>query len=78
VLLDNEYEWPAKYTFKFIVPAGKEEEVKDLFQGDFDFNEKSSSGGKYTSTTTYAIMPTAEAIIAIYETASEIEGIISL
>lgn len=77
-LLDKEYTWPAKYTFKFIVPAGKEAEIRELFDESCDIKEKSSSGGKYTSATIYAIMANADGIIAIYERASAIEGIISL
>ncbi len=77
-LLDKEYDWPAKYVFKFIVPAGKEAEVQSLFKEGCEIKEKSSSGGKYTSTTIHALMANADEIITIYEKASDIEGIISL
>jgi putative lipoic acid-binding regulatory protein len=77
-LLDNEYEWPAKYPFKFIVPSGSEAEVKSLFGGKAEIKEKSSSGGKYTSTTIYDMMTDADSILAVYRSAAKIEGIISL
>lgn len=77
-LLNIEYSWPAKYTFKFIVPTDKEQHVLDLFDNDVESTVKPSSGGKYSSITAYPIAPNAEMIIKIYQKASEIEGIISL
>jgi len=77
-LLNNEYDWPARYTFKFIVPSGKEQKVKELFKKEIEISEKSSSGGKYISTTIYTTMDSADDIITVYKQASEISGIISL
>ena len=77
-LLNKEYSWPAKYTFKFILPAGKEKEIENLFSKDVEIKKKPSSGGKYTSITIYALMPGADEIIALYREASAINGIISL
>ena len=77
-LLDEEYTWPANYIFKFIVSAEKVSEVTRLFEPEADIRIKESSKGKYTSVTVNCVMPDAGTIIAIYQKASEIEGIISL
>ena len=77
-LLDQEYSWPARYPFKFILPADEEEAVENLFKNDVEILKKPSSNGKYTSITVYAMMHNADEIITIYESASSIKGIISL
>ena len=77
-LLNGEYSWPAKYTFKFIVPADREANVTGLFSTTAEVTIKPSSGGKYTSVTAQDTMDNAEQIIDIYSKASDIEGIISL
>ncbi len=77
-LLDEEYTWPAMYTFKFIVPADKEDDVRSLFPEQAEVITKPSSKGKYTSLTSQCSMNNADEIIDIYEKAAEIEGIISL
>ena len=63
--------------FKFIVPAGKEEDVKKLFPKHTS-SEKHSKEGKYTSVTVQMMMPSSDAVVNVYEQASAIEGIIAL
>ncbi len=75
--LDQHYAWPSLYVFKFIVPAGKEEEVIKLFPMHTT-TTKPSSKGNYTSITIEIMAPSSEAVIAIYVQASEIEGIVAL
>lgn len=75
--LDQHYQWPAHYTFKFIVPSGKEPEVRSLLPGQ-PVTEKISANGKYTSVTFQLSMPSADAVIAVYERATLIEGLIAL
>ncbi|RLD24506.1 MAG: DUF493 domain-containing protein [Bacteroidetes bacterium] len=77
-LLNKEYSWPAKYTFKFILPTGKEKIIEDLFKKDVEIKTKPSSGGKYISITIYAMMSSADEILELYQQASTITGIISL
>jgi putative lipoic acid-binding regulatory protein len=75
--LDQYHTWPSIYVFKFIVPTGKEDEVKQLFP----FHpavEKLSKQGKYTSVTVEMMMPSADAVLDIYMKASKIEDIIAL
>lgn len=77
-LLNTEYSWPAKYTFKFIVPQEQEHKVESLFNNQPEIKKKASRGGKYISITIYTMMNNAEAVVSIYEAAAAIPGIISL
>lgn len=75
--LDKHYAWPSVYLFKFIVPTGKEEEVKKLFPLH-NSSEKLSKNGKYTSISVQMMMPSSDAVIDVYIRAAEIEGLIAL
>ena len=75
--LDQHYSWPSLYIYKFIVPAGKEGEVKKLFPNHI-VTEKLSRNGNYISLTVQAMEPSADAVVAIYREASTIEGIVAL
>ena len=75
--LEGYYAWPSLYTFKFIVPTGREVEVKNLFPNHTS-SEKLSKNGKYTSVTINMMMPSSDAVIEVYQSASVIEGIIAL
>lgn len=75
--LDQHYAWPSLYIFKFIVPHGKEEDVKKLFPLH-ETTEKPSSQGKYTSVTVQMMMPSSQAVIDIYTQAATIPGLIAL
>ncbi len=75
--LDKHYAWPSLYIFKFIVPLGKEKEVKQLFP-KHETSERLSKNGNYISVTTQMMMPSSNSVIAIYVKASDIEGLIAL
>ena len=75
--LDNHYAWPSLYIFKFIVPKGKEEEVRQLFPLHIP-SEKLSRQGNYTSLTVQMMMPSSASVIDVYLRASRIKGIIAL
>ncbi len=75
--LDKHYAWPSVYIFKFIVPTGKEQEVKNLFPRH-ETTDKLSKQGNYTSITVQMMMPSGDAVIEVYEKASTIEGIVAL
>lgn len=76
-LLDEEYDWPASYTFKFIVPREQLEEVEQVFPDD-DRKVRASTRGRYCSVTVTRVVISAEDVIGIYNSVSEIEGIVSL
>lgn len=76
-LLDDQNDWPAQYTFKFIAPAGRVDELKEVF-GDHPVRVRASSKGNYKSVTAQIRMSSSEEVLAIYEEASSIDGVISL
>lgn len=75
--LDEHYAWPALYTYKFIVPKGKEGEVKELFPYH-PVTERNSKQGNYISVTVQVMMQSSEAVVDIYKKAALIEGIVAL
>ncbi len=75
--LENEYEWPALYTFKFIVPRQEVEKVRNLFT-NHEVSEKASSKGNYVSVTSKIMSESSQHIIDIYIEANKIEGLIAL
>ncbi|HEY0654624.1 MAG TPA: DUF493 family protein [Chryseosolibacter sp.] len=75
--LDQHYAWPSLYIFKFIVPKGKEDELKNLFP-QHNSTEKQSKNGNYSSITIQMMMPSSKAVIEIYRQAATIEGLIAL
>ena len=75
--LDRNYSWPALYIYKFIVPRGKEEDVRRLFPLHTT-SEKESRNGNYVSLTFQMMMPSSIAVVEVYRKASVIEGLIAL
>ncbi|MEO1054838.1 MAG: DUF493 family protein [Bacteroidota bacterium] len=75
--LDQQHDWPSLYTFKFIVPKGKEGEVKEIFPNN-EATLKASKNGNYTSLTIQLLAPSSDVVIEKYVAAHEIEGIIAL
>ncbi len=75
--LDQEYDWPAEYLFKFIVPVVQESELLRLFEG-FPVSTKYSKNKNYISLTSKVLINSSEEVIKIYQDAYLIEGIISL
>lgn len=76
-LLDDQNDWPTRYTFKFIVPASNVEAVKDVF-GGHPVRIRSSSKGTYKSVTAHMKVASSQAVIETYKEASSIEGVIAL
>ncbi|MFB6272572.1 MAG: DUF493 domain-containing protein [Salinibacter sp.] len=76
-LLDDQNDWPAQYTFKFIAPAGQLDELKAVF-GEHPVRVRESSKGNYKSVTAHLRMSSSEEVIEIYEEASTIEDVIAL
>jgi hypothetical protein len=75
--LDQHHSWPMLYMFKFIVPKGKEEELRNLFPLHTP-SEKESRNGNYISLTLQMMMPSGNAVVNVYQKVSAIEGIIAL
>ncbi|MBL7945675.1 MAG: DUF493 family protein [Flavobacteriales bacterium] len=78
--LEKIQEWPSVYMYKFIFepdPA-RVDRVVALFPPESEILRKYSSGGKYLSITVKEVMMSADDVVARYEKASEIPGIITL
>ena len=76
--LDKQYQWPALYTFKFIAPLNKVEEVKKLFHGHI-IKEKPSSKGNYISLTVSLMAGSSDQVMDYYIKVHNIGGgVISL
>ncbi len=76
--LDQNHTWPCQYMFKFIVPVGQEQLVFDLFESQDAIRTRTSRNGRYISVTAKCRMHSSEEVIAVYDAASHIEGIIPL
>ena len=75
--LEAQHDFPGPYTFKFIIPEGKKDEVvARLPKGELSY--KASSGKKYTSITLKATMKSSDEVIDIYTEVAKIEGVLSL
>ncbi len=76
-LLESEHEWPGAYTFKFVVPQADLPTLSSLFP-DAAPQLRPSSGGKYVGATYTMTMGGSDAVLAIYDQAAKIKGIIAL
>lgn len=76
-VLNETHQWPCPYTFKFIVPSENLHIVETTFPGE-DFKTKESKNGKYTSVTMTTNMCSSKDVMAVYEKAATIPGVMSL
>ena len=78
--LEDQFDWPHLYLFKFIIPADNKKLalVEALFGGDAQVSTRQSITNKFISVSAKEVMISPEEVIAIYRKASKIEGIMSL
>ncbi|MFG1499450.1 DUF493 family protein [Halobacteriovorax sp. XZX-3] len=76
-LLDDQYEWPAVYNFKFI---GNETNRDELIMavGEKPHHEKPSKTGKYISFTFNVKCNSSDEVLTIYERVGRLHGILAL
>lgn len=72
--------FPYVYMFKFIIKADNKTMalVEVIFDDDADIIQKQSTKGNFISITVKQVVMSVDEIIAIYEKAAEIEGVMSL
>ena len=75
--LEKTHDFPLKYMYKFIMPAGEEQHLKVLFE-DAEINLRPSKNGKYISFTAIKLELSADHIVDRYENLPNIKGLISL
>ncbi len=76
-LLEESYQWPDYYEFKFIIKTDDKHLIIVRLVG-FTINETPSKKGNYTSVSARKLMKSTEEVLEIYELMSTIKGIISL
>lgn len=76
-LLDDQYDWPAKYNFKFIGNDSNRDELI-MAVGAEPHHERPSKTGKFISFTFIVTCKSSDEVLTIYERVSRLHGIISL
>lgn len=76
-LLDQSYQWPDYYEFKFIVKIDDRFEALNKLQG-FTITETPSKKGNYISINARKLMKTTQEVLDVYELMGTIKGIMSL
>lgn len=79
--LEDGFDWPSVYMFKFIVPADNQKlaQVESLFNTkECQVTTRQSSKGNYVSITAREMMMSPDKVIARYLEAEKIEGLIAL
>jgi putative lipoic acid-binding regulatory protein len=64
--------------FKFIVPHNQTQKVLDLFESRDELRTRPSRHGRYMSVTAKCTVSSSDEIVAVYQAAAQIEGVISL
>ncbi|MCB0767373.1 MAG: DUF493 family protein [Flavobacteriales bacterium] len=72
--------WPSVYMFKFILEPDQDrlDQLVALFPPESEILRKYSTGGRYISLTIKEVMLSAEEVVARYDKASEVPGVITL
>ncbi len=76
-LLEESYQWPDYYEFKFIIKTDDKHLIIGKLEG-FRIQETPSKMGNYTSVSARKLMASAEEVLEIYTLMSTIKGVISL
>lgn len=76
-LLDQSYQWPDYYEFKFIVKMDDRGEALAKLEG-FLITETPSKKGNYISINARKLMKTTQEVLDVYELMGTIKGIMSL
>jgi hypothetical protein len=76
-LLEQNYQWPDYYEFKFIVKIADKNLILEKLTG-FQIVVTPSKNGNYISISARKLMTSSDEVIQIYEVMSTVEGVISL
>lgn len=76
-LLDQSYQWPDYYEFKFIAKAQEKDQIIALLVG-FTISETPSAKGNYISVSARKLMKSTQEVLDVYELIGKIKGVISL
>lgn len=76
-LLDQSYQWPDYYEFKFIVKIDDKSQILTKLVG-YTIVETPSKKGNYIAISARKLMKDTQEVLDVYEVMSTIKGIISL
>ncbi len=76
-LLDESYQWPDYYEFKFIIKMEDKHHILVHLEA-FHITERPSGKGNYISITARKLIKSTDEVIEIYKLMSGIKGLISL
>lgn len=78
--LDEVHTWPSVYLFKLVFEPDQErlDKVLALFPPESEVLRKYSSSGRYLSISVKEVMMSSDEVVARYDKASEIPGVIVL
>jgi hypothetical protein len=76
-LLDQNYQWPDFYTWKFIVKAESHSQLVAILEGH-EITTKTSEKGTYISITVRKYVQSTDEVLAVYRLVSQIPGVMSL
>lgn len=75
--LDDHHQWPCPYIYKFIMPSENLPLFTEIFP-DAQLESRTSRSGKYTSVTMVSTMCSADEVMAVYDKAARVPGLMSL
>ena len=76
-LLDQSYQWPDYYEFKFIVKIDDRHLILEKLQG-FTIVENPSKNGNYIAVSARKLIKSTQEVLDVYLLMSTIKGVISL
>lgn len=76
-LLDDNYNWPSEYTFKFIVSRAHEQQLIDQLDG-VQWEKRESRTGKYSRFNIVKKMNSSDEVLSFYSKVKSVESLISL
>jgi len=76
-LLEQSYQWPDYYDFKFIVKTDIKHLVLERLVG-FSITETPSKNGTYISITARKLIQTTDEVIEVYLLVGQVQGVMSL
>jgi len=76
-LLNNNHEFPCRYTFKFIVPHHEIDRLRSIV-GPAELSERPSKKGNYISLTVVKLCYSSDEVLNVYHSVKVIKGVVSL
>jgi putative lipoic acid-binding regulatory protein len=78
ILIDQQYTWPADYSFRFVVKMSLKGELLKLFPKNHPVVFRPSKKGNYLAVHIEYQAQSTDDVLNIYKQAMNIEGIVSL